>query len=109
MYHRTKTCQSKVSQFKHLEVYRNVATQENILAIKKWNYKDDADNKYLEHNFTEQIDYILSTIHLEDHFQMYKSKAIYSIHYFSHTFVILVFVLSEYTQDNYSSFDDFWM
>ncbi len=45
---------------------------------------------------TEQIDYKLLSICLEDLFQMYKSKSIYSIHYFLNKFVVLVFVLSEY-------------
>ncbi len=44
----------------------------------------------------EQLDYTLSTIHLEDMFQMYQSKSIYSIQYFLNKFVVPVFVLSKY-------------
>ncbi len=53
----------------------------NNLSDQKWNDNDDANNEYLEDNFTEQIDYKLSTVHSKDLLQMYKSKAMYSIHY----------------------------
>ncbi len=50
--------------------------KETISVIKKWNDKDDAKYKYLEENFMKQIDCKLYTIHLEDMFQINKSKAI---------------------------------
>ncbi len=74
----------------------NIAAKATISAIKKWNDKYDVDNQYSENNFMEQFDYKLATIQMENMFQMIKSKAINSIHYFSNKFVVKVVVMIEY-------------
>ncbi len=74
-------------QIRILQVCRNIATTETIFAIEKWNHKYDADKEYWEDNFMEQTNYQHSTVQSEDYLQMYKSKAIYSIHYFLNNFL----------------------
>ncbi len=79
-----------------LQVCREIATKETISKIEKWNYKFIADKGYWEEIFMEEIDYHLSTIQSNKYLQMYKLKAIYSIHYLPNKFVVPFFVLSEH-------------
>ncbi len=79
-----------------LQVCRNIATKETISNIENWNDKYDTDKENWYDNFMEEIDYHLSTVKSDKCLQMYKSKTIYSTHYFLNKFVAPIFVLSEY-------------
>ncbi len=87
---------SDEKQIGMLQVFRNIATKETISVTEEWNDKYDTDKKYWEDNFMEQINCKLPTVQANNHFQMYKSKPIYSIYYFSIKSVVPSFILSQY-------------
>ncbi len=77
-----------------VKMARNIATKQTIAKIKKWKYRDEADNELQVNDFFDKSDYRLMTVQCEDYFHKYKSKAIYSIHYFSNKFVVPMFTVS---------------
>ncbi len=69
----------------------DITTRNTISVIEGWNDKHDPDEAYSNDDFMDQMDYKLLTVQNKDYFLIYKSKARYSMHYFSKKFFVSIF------------------
>ncbi len=81
-----------------VDMAKNVETMQVVAEIESWKNSNDVDKEIEVEDFMDKFGFMLETIQYHDYFEMYKSKAIYSIHYLSNKFTVPSFILSEYVK-----------
>ncbi len=79
-----------------LDIARNDATTQVITKIELWKNSNDTNMDYLVNDVMNGLDFRLKIVPCHYYFNIYKSKAIYSIHYTSNKFGAPSFLLIEF-------------